>query len=214
VSHDLRAPLRHIDGYGSILEEDYAERIGEAGGQYIRKMRHATDRMGQLIDALLQLSRIGRSELQISRVDFSRMVADILAELQAAQPERQVELRIEEGVEIMADPRLIRIVADNLLGNAWKYSSTRETSVISFGRVVKDGKPCLFVADNGVGFDMAYVDKLFGAFQRLHGVDEFEGSGVGLATVQRIITRHGGTIWAEAAVDEGATFYFTLPLAS
>lgn len=210
VSHDLRAPLRHIDGFGRILEEEFCSRMGDDAQSYIRKMRQATDRMGQLIDALLQLSRVGRSAILASKVNLSRMAEDIVTELQFSQPGRLVDIHIQQDVWATADPRLIRITLDNLLGNAWKYASKGEKTVISFGTVERDGKECYFVRDNGVGFDMAYAHKLFGAFQRLHRADEFEGSGVGLATVQRIIHRHGGKVWAEAAVGEGATFYFTL----
>jgi signal transduction histidine kinase len=214
VSHDLRAPLRHIDGYGRMLLDDYAERVGEAGSFYLKRMREATVKMGLLIDDLLQLSRVSRAEFESERVDLSAMVADICGELQEEEPERRAEFRIEEGIIVMGDARLLRVAMDNLLANAWKFTAKRQEALISFGRAVKDDLPCLVLQDNGAGFDMTYADKLFGPFQRLHRPDEFEGTGVGLATVQRVIHRHGGTIWAESVLDEGATFYLTLPLVS
>jgi len=173
-------------------------------------VRAATQRMGVLIDDLLNLSRVTRTEMKLQRADLSAIVRSIAAELQETQPERQIEFRIEEGIETFVDSHLIRITLENLLGNAWKFTSKRESACIEFGRTHCDGKPTYHVRDNGAGFDPAYAGRLFGAFQRLHDKNDFPGTGVGLATVQRIIHRHGGRIWAESAVERGATFYFTL----
>jgi light-regulated signal transduction histidine kinase (bacteriophytochrome) len=211
VSHDLRAPLRSIDGFSQALLEDCADQLDETGARYLTRIRAATQRMGQLIDDLLNLSRVARSELTIERVDLSRMARDILAELEKNSPDRRVEIEIESGVVAEGDPRLLYLVMENLLDNAWKFTGRQERPRIEFGVTRCAGDVVYFVRDNGAGFDMAYAGKLFGAFQRLHGMNEFPGTGVGLATVQRIIHRHGGRIWAEAAVGEGATFFFTLP---
>ncbi len=210
VSHDLRAPLRGIDGFSLALLEDYQEQLDENGWDYIRRIRAGCVRMGQLIDDMLQLSRLSRGEIKRSKVNLSEMAGEIMAELQRGAPDRLVKLAIEQGIEVKADPVLLRAVMDNLLGNAWKFTGKAAQAQISFGRILKDGREICYVQDNGSGFDMAYADKLFIAFQRLHSGQEFEGSGIGLATVQRIIHRHGGRIWAEAEVNKGATFYFTL----
>lgn len=210
VSHDLRAPLRGIDGFSLALLEDYADKLDEDGKDYLQRVRAATQRMGALIDDLLNLSRVTRTEMKLQRADLSAIVQSIAAELQKTQPERQAEFRIEEGVQASVDSHLIRITLENLLGNAWKFTSKRESAWIEFGRTHCDGKLTYYIRDNGAGFDPAYADRLFGAFQRLHDKSDFPGTGVGLATVQRIIHRHGGRIWAESAVERGATFYFTL----
>jgi len=174
-------------------------------------VRAATQRMGVLIDDLLNLSRVTRSEIRRERTDLAAIARSIASELQKTQPERQVDFRIEEDLAAFVDPHLLRITLENLLGNAWKFTSKRETACIEFGRAHQDGELAYYVKDNGAGFDPAYAHRLFGAFQRLHDKRDFPGTGVGLATVQRIIHRHGGRIWAKSAVDGGATFSFTLP---
>src|SRR5437870_2118046 len=210
VSHDLRAPLRSIDGFSQILLEDYATQLDEAGQDSLRRVRGGTQRMGTLIDDLLKLARVTRTEIRAEAVDLSDMARDIAAELQRATPERQVEFAIAPQLKARGDPRLLRVVLDNLLRNSWKYTAKQARPRIEFGSVEENGGRAFMVRDNGAGFDMKYADKLFGVFQRLHSAAEFEGTGIGLATVRRIINRHGGRIWAEGAVDQGATFYFTL----
>jgi light-regulated signal transduction histidine kinase (bacteriophytochrome) len=207
VSHDLRAPLRSIDGFSQALLEDYADKLDEGGKDYLQRVRGATQRMGQLIDDLLNLSRVTRSEMRRQRVNLSEMAADVAAEHRKSQPERAVSFVINEDLAVEGDPHLLRVVMDNLIGNAWKFTSKTKDAVIEFGSCPNGA---FFVRDNGVGFDMKYSEKLFGAFQRLHGMTEFAGTGIGLATVQRIIHRHGGRVWAEGAVDQGATFYFAV----
>jgi signal transduction histidine kinase len=211
VSHDLRAPLRSIDGFSLALLEDYADKLDEDGKDYLRRVRAATQRMGILIDDLLGLSRVTRTEMRLEKTDLGAIARSISAELQKTQPERLVEFRIEEGIEAVVDSHLIRIALENLLGNAWKFTSKRESARIEFGSTRCDGRLTCYVRDDGAGFDPAYASRLFGAFQRLHDKNDFPGTGVGLATVQRIIHRHGGRIWAESAVEKGATFYLTLP---
>ncbi len=210
VSHDLRTPLRSMDGFSQALLEDYGDQLDESGKDYLQRIRHAAQHMAQLIDDMLTLSRVTRSDMHIEKVDLSAMVRSITAELQQNQPERQVEFVITDGAVANGDARLLHAVFQNLLDNAWKFTRTRPCARIEFGYTRNNGKSTYFVRDNGVGFDMAYVDKLFGAFQRLHSPAEFEGTGIGLATIKRIIHRHGGQVWAEAAVDQGATFEFTL----
>ncbi len=210
VSHDLRSPLVHVDGFSQILLEDYADRLDRDGVNYLQRIRAGTKRMGQLIDDLLNLSRVSRSELTPQTINLSKMAKVISLELQALQTERPVTFIIAEGIKANGDARLLRVVLENLFGNAWKYSSKQERAVIEFGVTEVAGETVYYIHDNGVGFDMAYAGKLFGAFQRLHGVSEFEGTGIGLATVQRIVHRHGGRVWAEGEVGRGATFYFTL----
>ncbi len=210
VSHDLRAPLRGIDGFSQALLEDYVGEIDAQGQDYLRRVRKASQRMGQLIDDLLKLSRLTRGEMRRETVDLSDMAQTIASELQKTQPERQVECLITPGLSANADARLLRVVLENLLGNAWKFTSKHTQARIEFGATEAEGEAAYFVRDNGAGFDMAYADKLFGAFQRLHRTTEFPGTGIGLATVQRIIHRHGGRVWAEGTVEQGATFYFTL----
>jgi hypothetical protein len=210
VSHDLRAPLRHLDGFSRILLEEYREKLNDEGKDYLLRLRHASQRMTQLIDDLLQLSKVTRSDLNRQPVNLSRLVQLITLELKQTQPERSVSVKIAEDVTANGDARLLRVLLENLLANAWKYSGKQEVAIIEFGTSTVSGEKAYFVRDNGVGFDMAYADKLFTAFQRLHRADEFEGTGVGLATVQRIVQRHGGRCWAESVVGAGATFYFTL----
>jgi len=211
VSHDLRAPLRAMDGFSLALLEDYTGRLDAEGQDYLRRVRAATRTMAQLIDDLLDLSRVTRAEMRRDAVDLGPLAQSIAAELQTMQPERQVEVIIADGLNTRGDPRLLRVVLENLLSNAWKFTGQQPQARIAFGLAEQNGQTAYFVRDNGAGFDMAYADKLFGVFQRLHRADEFPGTGVGLATVQRIIHRHGGRVWAEGAVGQGATFYFTLP---
>jgi signal transduction histidine kinase len=210
VSHDLRSPLRSIDGFSLALLEDYGERLDATGQDYLQRVRAATQRMGQLIDDLLSLARVSRSELHHEHVDFSALTAAIADALQQEYPDRQVEAIIAPGLVGHGDARLLQIVLENLLGNAWKFTAKCPCATIEFGTVPYNGQMAFFVRDNGAGFDMAYANKLFGAFQRLHGLAEFSGTGIGLATVQRIIHRHGGHVWAESVVGQGATFYFTV----
>ncbi|MBA7657235.1 Adaptive-response sensory-kinase SasA [subsurface metagenome] len=210
VSHDLRAPLRSIDGFSQVLLEDYTDRLDDEGKSYLQRVRSASQRMAELIDDLINLSRLTRGEMSYETVDLSALAQTIAMELQQSQPERDVEFTIAPGLLAKGDAHLLRVVLKNLLDNAWKFSRKQASARIKFGYAETNGQSAYFVRDNGVGFDMAYANKLFGAFQRLHSPDEFEGSGIGLATVQRIIHRHGGKIWAESAVGQGATFYFTL----
>jgi PAS domain S-box-containing protein len=210
VSHDLRAPLRAIEGFTKILTEEYAETLDHKGTQYIRRVNTATQHMGHLIDDLLALSRVARSTMVQQSVDLSAMAGSIAADLQKLHPDRRVEVVIAPDVVVDGDARLLRVVLENLLGNAWKYTSKHATARIEFGATEGGGRVVHFVRDDGAGFDMVYAGKLFGAFQRLHAESEFEGTGIGLATVQRIIHRHGGQVWAEGAPEQGATFYFTL----
>jgi signal transduction histidine kinase len=210
VSHDLRAPLRSIDGFSQALLEDYTNKLDEQGQDYLRRVRAASQRMGQLIDDLLALARVTRSEMRREEVDLSALAQVVAAELQHSQPERQVEFVIAPGVVVNGDAGLLRVVLENLLGNAWKFTGKKAQARIEFGVSEHNGKPTYFIRDNGAGFNLAYADRLFGAFQRLHSGKEFSGTGVGLATVQRIIHRHGGKVWAQGAVEQGATFHFTL----
>ena len=210
VSHDLRAPLRSIDGFSQILLEDYSGTLDAAGRESLQRVRAASQRMGTLIDDLLKLARVTRVEIRTEDVDLSGMAREIAAELQRATPERLVEFAIAPGLRARGDARLLRVALDNLLRNSWKYTAKQAQPRIEFASIAANGERAFMVRDNGAGFDMQYADKLFGVFQRLHSPAEFEGTGVGLATVRRIITRHGGRIWAEGVVDRGATFYFTL----
>ena len=210
VSHDLQAPLRHIEGFSQALREDCADRLDERGLRHLERIGGATRRMGQLIEALLQLAQLSRSELKRESVNLSGIVAQFAEELRQSQPERPVEFRIAEGVTVPGDPRLLRLVIENLLRNAWKFTGKQDTAIIEFGTERRGGEPAYFIRDNGVGFDMAFAARLFTPFQRLHSEAEFAGSGIGLATVQRIIHRHGGRVWAEGVRGGGATFSFTL----
>ncbi|MGE5263045.1 MAG: sensor histidine kinase [Acidobacteriota bacterium] len=212
VSHDLRAPLRAIAGFSQALEEDYADVLDKQGMDYARRVNAATQRLNQLIDDMLTLSRVTRSEMSRDTLaDLSSMAQSIVAQWRATQPDRQVEIVIQPHLETRGDPRLLRIALENLLGNAWKFTSKVPRARIELGTAgTEDDRIVYFVRDNGAGFDMTYSDKLFGPFQRLHTATEFPGTGIGLATVQRIIHRHGGRVWADSVVGEGATFYFTL----
>jgi light-regulated signal transduction histidine kinase (bacteriophytochrome) len=210
VSHDLRAPLRSIDGFSQAVLEDYADKLDQEGREHLHRVRASSQRMGELIDNLLSLSGVTRRDLRLETVNLSELARNIAAELQQSQPERQVTFAIAEGLQATADGGLMRVVLENLIGNAWKFSGKRADAKIEFGVVQDNGSPAYFLRDDGAGFDMAHADKLFGAFQRLHGTAEFPGTGIGLATVQRVIHRHGGKVRAEGKVNEGATFYFTL----
>ncbi|MBE7422117.1 MAG: PAS domain S-box protein [Zoogloeaceae bacterium] len=210
VSHDLTAPLRAIDGFSRMVEEDYTAAIDARGKGYIARIRAGTHRMQQIIDDMLALSRITRRDMKPEAVDLSVLVGDILNELKQLHPQRAVDTRIAAGLRATGDASLLRIALENLLRNAWKFTGRQKTASITFDVLHKEGRTVYFVRDNGAGFDMQYAGKLFGPFQRMHGVQEFEGTGIGLAIVQRVIQRHGGRIWAEAAPGEGATFYFTL----
>ena len=210
VSHDLRAPLRTIDGFSLALAEDFSEVLNAEGRDYIQRVRGGVQRMGSLIDALLQLSRVTRSELQREPVDLSQLATLVFEELMVNEPGRAVAFVAEPETLAESDPRLMRVAFENLLGNALKFSSKQPDAEVRFGSMTKDGETVYFIRDNGAGFDMRYVDRLFTAFQRLHGDRDFKGSGIGLATVSRIIRRHHGRIWAEGEIGAGATFYFTL----
>jgi signal transduction histidine kinase len=210
VSHDLRAPLRAIDGFSEALLDEYGDKLDEEGKTYLRYLQEGSHEMSDLIDGLLKLSRSTRGEMALERADLSAMAAIVKEELRKTEPERRVDVHIAPDVEAFADPRLLRVVMENLLGNAWKYTGRAAEACIEFGVEEREGKTVYFVRDNGAGFDMTYADKLFLPFHRLHKTSEFQGIGIGLATVERIIRRHGGRIWAQAAAGEGATFYFTL----
>jgi light-regulated signal transduction histidine kinase (bacteriophytochrome) len=210
VSHDLRAPLRGIDGWSLALLEDCSERLDDQGRGHLARVRAEAQRMGALIDDLLGLARVTRAEMRSSPVDLSAVAAAVLDRLREGGPGRIVEVEIEPGLEARGDRALLEIALTNLLENAWKFTGARPAARIEVGRLRRDGREVFFVRDNGAGFDMAYAGKLFGAFQRLHRLSEFPGTGIGLATVQRIIRRHGGEVWAESAPERGATFFFTL----
>jgi PAS domain S-box-containing protein len=210
VSHDLRAPLRAMDGFSQRLVADYGAKLDEQAHNYLDRIRNGAKRMGQLIEDLLSLSRITRVELLRRDIDVTALAQVILTELQQREPERKVTVSVWEGAQVQADVRLVRVALENLLGNAWKFTSKTPDARVEFGMMQEGERKVLFVRDNGAGFDMAYADKLFGPFQRLHGVNEFPGTGIGLATVQRIVLRHGGRIWCQAKPEAGATFFFTL----
>jgi light-regulated signal transduction histidine kinase (bacteriophytochrome) len=211
VAHDLRAPVRGIVGYSQILLEEFGDAITGQGRHYLERMRTVGLHMGRMIDALLALSRLNRIELQRRPVNLSLMATQLLQDMRDAEPGRKVEVSIAPGLEARADSELAKLVLDNLLRNAWKFTS-RQNSVacIEFGATTQDGEQVFYVRDNGAGFDMRYANKLFSAFERLHRPDEFGGTGVGLTIVHRIVRRHGGRVWAEAEEGKGATFYFTL----
>ncbi|HET9809614.1 MAG TPA: ATP-binding protein [Candidatus Limnocylindria bacterium] len=211
VSHDLRAPLRSIDGFSQILLEDKAAVLGDDGRKHLDRVRAAATSMGILIDDMLLLSRLTRDEMSPRSVDLAELARSVVDELRAREPERKVEFASNGALPAKGDERLLRIALTNLLGNSWKFTRSRDPAHVSVGGETRDGEAVFFVKDDGVGFDMRYAEKLFGAFQRLHNKSEFEGTGVGLATVQRIIHRHGGRVWAESEVDKGTTLYFTLP---
>jgi light-regulated signal transduction histidine kinase (bacteriophytochrome) len=210
VSHDLRAPLRSMSGFSQILQENAPPGLDDKSRHYLQRIHDASMRMSGLIEDLLNLSRIGRSELTARPISLSQIASEAAAAIRERHPTRDVQLEIAPDIEVSADPRLLRIALENLLSNAWKYSSRSPQARVTVGTQMGDQGPVYFVRDNGVGFDMKYADKLFVPFQRLHPEAEFPGSGIGLVTVQRIIARHGGRIWADAKPDEGATFYFTI----
>ena len=210
VSHDLRAPLRAIDGFSQALVEDAGPLLKPEHHTHLNRVRQAAQRMGLLIDDLIKLARVTRTDVHIGDVDLSDIAQTLAISLQDSAPERQAEFVIAPNLETKGDPRLMQVALDNLLSNSWKFTAPRSPARIEFGTTVADGKPAFFVRDNGVGFDMSYAGKMFGAFQRFHDAREFAGTGIGLATVQRIIHKHGGRIWAESQPGEGATFYFTL----
>ena len=210
VSHDLRAPLRAIDGFSQALVEDAGSLLKPEHHSHLNRVRQAAQRMGVLIDDLIKLARVTRTDVRIDDVDLSEIALAVATNLQDAAPERQAEFVIAPDLHAEGDPRLMQVALDNLLNNSWKFTAPRSPARIEFGKTVADGKPAFFVRDNGVGFDMTYAGKMFGAFQRFHDAREFAGTGIGLATVQRIIHKHGGRIWAESQPGEGATFYFTL----
>ena len=211
VSHDLRGPLRGINGFAHLMEESCRGCEKTDAGEYLARIRRASTRMGDLIDDLLNLARVTRSTLNRAPVDLSEMAGSILADLAAAEPGRHVQTEVQAGITVSGDPSLLRDALANLLGNAWKFTARRNDASIVFGSRIEEGESVIFVADNGAGFDMKYANKLFGAFQRLHGPHDFEGTGIGLATVQRIIHLHGGRIWAAAKTGKGATFNFVVP---
>jgi signal transduction histidine kinase len=210
VSHDLRAPLRSIRGFNEVLLERYSATLDARGQEFLRRACQASQHMDELIESLLKLSRVGRAELLHQQVDLSGIAKALAAELMAGESRSGVVFQIAPGLKATGDEHLIRVVLDNLLRNSWKFTSKKAQAVIEVGRV-SGAEPAFFVRDNGAGFDPAYTNRLFGVFQRLHSSADFPGTGVGLATVQRIINRHGGRVWATGAMDEGATFFFSLP---
>jgi two-component system NtrC family sensor kinase len=211
VSHDLRAPLRTIHGFSQALEDDFGNLLPDEAKKHLQRVRNAALRMAELIEDLLKLSRISRQDLRLQKVDLSEIAESVAADLQSNTPGRAVDFVIAKGLHVYGDASLLRATLENLIGNAWKYTSKQDRARIEVGQAVVDGVPAFFVRDDGCGFDMNHAGKLFGAFQRLHTVQEFPGTGIGLATVHRIIARHGGRVWCEAKVGKGATFYFTLP---
>jgi signal transduction histidine kinase len=210
VSHDLRAPLRAMSGFSKVLLTEYSVSLDDQGKHYLERIQVAANRMSELIDDLLTMSRVTRFDFKYEQVDLSKLATETIAALQEAEPQREAKPEISTGLSAWGDAALLRVVMENLLGNAWKFSAKVKEAHIEVGRTAIDIEEVFFIRDNGAGFDMSYADKLFGAFQRLHGAEEFPGTGVGLATVQRIIDRHGGRIWAKSEVGKGATFYFTL----
>jgi len=210
VSHDLRAPLRAIHGFSHAVMEDCADRLDEESRGHLSQVLSASLEMSQLIDDMLHLARVTTGEMRHDMVDLTALTESVVADLKEQQPDRTVTLKIESGLNACGDRRLLKMMLTNLLGNAWKFTSKRPVAEISFGADQQDGQPVYFIRDNGAGFDMAHVSKLFEPFERLHKSEEFAGTGVGLATVQRVINRHGGRVWADGTVDGGASFYFTL----
>jgi len=210
VSHDLRAPLRSIRGFTEVLLDRYAPQLDAKGQEFLRRVSDSSQHMDRLIEDLLKLSRVGRAELKKQIIDLTAITWSVIADLQKAEPDRKVKVTVEPGLRAYGDERLVRVALDNLLRNAWKFTGKVAEPEITIGRTT-DGERPFFVRDNGAGFDMTYASRLFGVFQRLHTSSEFPGTGVGLATVQRIINRHGGRVWAESKLNDGATFYFTLP---
>ncbi|HXS90709.1 MAG TPA: ATP-binding protein [Steroidobacteraceae bacterium] len=211
VAHDLRAPLRGIDSFSQLLIDKHSQQLDEEGLAYLDRVRGAAARMSQLIDALLTLAQVGRGELQPIELDFSYLVQAVASEIAAANSERSVRVAVAPGMRAYGDPRLVRIVVGNLLENAWKFTGRRKRPAIEVGPVQNTTQPTYYVRDNGAGFDPAYASRLFAAFQRLHADREFPGTGIGLAIVHRVISRHGGKVWADSRPEHGATFYFSLP---
>jgi two-component system, sensor histidine kinase and response regulator len=210
VSHDLRAPLRRIDSFSRAVLESQGDRLDEVGQRFLSRVREASQHMSQLIDDVLYLSRVTRADLREQEIDLSAIAGLILTRLQESEPERKLEVKLRPGVIVVGDGQLLKIAMENLLENAWKFTAKEPESRIEFGTTQAGGEATYFVRDNGAGFDMTYADRLFGPFQRLHQQGEFPGNGIGLATVQRIIHRHGGRVWAEGLLGQGATFYFTM----
>ncbi|MBI4248485.1 MAG: response regulator [Elusimicrobia bacterium] len=210
VSHDLRAPLRHIESFSGILVQTYGDKLDDRGRDYLQRLAGAAKKMMRLIEAMLQLSEATRVEVHREIVDLSRIAASLEAEFRQSEPQRQVDFIIQDGITAAGDSHLLRVALANLLCNAWKYTGKRARARIEFGKTDLDGLPVYFVRDDGAGFDMSHANKLFLPFGRLHARSDFEGTGIGLATVQRIIHRHGGRIWGEGRVGQGATFFFTL----
>jgi light-regulated signal transduction histidine kinase (bacteriophytochrome) len=211
VSHDLRAPLRSVDGFTHALIESSHDKLDTVEREYLQRVRAASHRMGRLIDDLLHLSRVGRREMRVQETNLSDLAVSVSRELQTSDPSRHVDFVITPELYGKGDERLLKIVLESLLSNAWKFTGKTQGARIEFGRGVKDGVEAFYVRDNGAGFDMTYADKLFTPFARLHGATEFSGTGIGLAVVQRIINRHGGRLWAEGELNRGATLWFALP---
>jgi len=211
VSHDLRTPLRAIDGFSLALLEDYEDKLDDTGRNYLKRVRKGAQKMAKLIDDLLQLSRVTRKELKFQAVDLTRLAQTVVSELRDAAPDREIDVTIVAELKVQGDATLLEVLLANLIGNAWKFTREQPQPSIEIGRTLSDGQEVFFIRDNGAGFDMKYAGKLFGSFQRLHSVEQFEGTGIGLATAQRIINKHGGRIWAEGETGKGATFYFSLP---
>jgi light-regulated signal transduction histidine kinase (bacteriophytochrome) len=210
ASHDLRAPLRRITGFTQVLAEDYAAVLDDQGREYVERIQTITRNMNELIEALLRLSQVTRSELKLSEVDLSSAAREISQNLMTTQPDRSVEFVIPESLVVNADAKLMAALLENLFGNAWKFTNKHAKARIELGMIERSGQKIYYVRDDGAGFDPAYSDKLFAVFQRLHSLNDFEGTGIGLALTQRIVHRHGGRIWAEGQLEQGATFYFTL----
>jgi light-regulated signal transduction histidine kinase (bacteriophytochrome) len=210
VSHDLRAPLRAMTGFAQILIEDYGDGLDEAGRDYLRRIQEAGQRMGAMVDGLLDLSQLTRREMRREEVDLSALAGGVAEDLRHTDLRRRVRFAVAEGLSVVGDAGLLRVMLENLLENAWKFTSKEPEALIEFGAAEREGGPTYYVRDNGVGFDEAYAEGIFDPFRRLHGEEEFGGTGVGLATVARIVRRHGGSLWAEGEVGRGATFFFTL----
>jgi light-regulated signal transduction histidine kinase (bacteriophytochrome) len=210
ISHDLRAPLRHISGFADLVMKDFAERLDEKGKRYLSRINAGTEKMGRLIDDLLTLSRISRQEIQRRAVNLSSIALSIVSELREAYPDRSVEVDIKETITAYADSGLMEVVLSNLLGNAWKFTAKSRQASIEFGTLLQEGKVIYYVRDNGIGFDQQYAGKMFWPFHRLHSDDAIEGTGIGLAIVDRIIRSHEGRVWAEGMEGKGATIYFSL----
>ena len=211
VSHDLRAPIRVVEGFAKILKEDYGRQLDRIGNDHLDRVLGAAARMNSMIDALLALSQLSSRPLSRQPVNLSQLAGYVVDDLRRQAPERVVTVNIEAGLQTQGDPTLLRVVLENLLGNAWKYSAKKPNAQIWLERQLLEGQVVYTVRDNGAGFDMRFADRLFGVFQRLHSANDFPGTGIGLASVRRIVGRHGGEIWAESAVDRGSSFHFTLP---